>query len=288
MLPEESFVARYVHEGNILPGRQRGPGVAQVNGQPAAPFFLPAVRLHAGKRAHQRALAAIDVSGGGNDMHGSARPACIRIREGRQRLAHRVEYPVIVLFGHAAQIEQAGAVVDAREHGRVAGTQGAGERFGEPERPPLQGDTGCSAAADPAVVRDDRYPEGRGEPVGTVPQPLRVGVQGPDNRRCFARDRRLQRREGKFVGPYRSGERVACQPGDDLRPAEQQTRLGSAQQFVTAGDDDVGPAGQRGGSVRFFGKVRIGRQQSTARDRPRGQPRARRPAGSVRPMEQRR
>jgi hypothetical protein len=33
--------------------------------------------------------------------------------------------------------------VDAREHGRVAGTQGAGECFGEPERPPLQGDTGC-------------------------------------------------------------------------------------------------------------------------------------------------
>jgi len=111
-----------------------------------------------------------------------ALPASARSK-GCQGVAYRVENPVIVPFGHAAQIEQAGAVVDAREHGRVAGTQGARERFGEPERPSRQGNTGCSAAADPAFVRDDRHPEGLGEPVGTAPQRSRVRVQRLDNRR---------------------------------------------------------------------------------------------------------
>ncbi len=96
-------------------------------------------------------------------------------------------------------------------------------------------------------------------------KPPRVRVQRLDNRRWFARDRRLQRGEGKFVGPDGTGKRVARQPGDDLRAAKQQTGLGTAQQFVAAGDDDVGPAGQRGGGIRFLGKVRIGRQQSTAK-----------------------
>jgi hypothetical protein len=122
------------------------------------------------------------MAGGGNDVHFLVRPAGIRVVKGCECLEYRLKDPVIVLLGHAAQIEQAGAVVDAGEHGRVTGTQGSRKRFGELECPPRQGNTGCPAAADPTVVRDDRHLEGIGEPVGTAPQLCRVRVQRLDNR----------------------------------------------------------------------------------------------------------
>src|SRR6476469_6260485 len=64
---QEAFVARYVNKRHILSGWQRGPGVTQIDSQPAAPFSLPTVRLHTGEGANQGAFAGIDVPGGGYD-----------------------------------------------------------------------------------------------------------------------------------------------------------------------------------------------------------------------------
>ena len=132
--------------------------------------------------------------------------------------------------------------MDARQHCRIAGAQVA--------LPVPRGAVAPSPAAERRGRR--RRPLGRradttgtpracGERVGAAPQLPGVRMQRPDNRRWSARNRRLQRREGEFVGPEGARQRVAGQPGDDLRAAEQQTGLGSAQQFVAAGGDDVGP-----------------------------------------------
>jgi len=66
---DEALVPRYVDEGHLLPGRQRGPGVAQVDGHPAPALLGPAVGLHARQRADQRRLAVVDVAGGGQHLH---------------------------------------------------------------------------------------------------------------------------------------------------------------------------------------------------------------------------
>ena len=82
-------MARYVDERYILSGRERGSGVTQVDGQPAAPFFLPTVRLHAGEGADQGAFTGIDVPGGGYDVHSSAHPPSVRGLEGCQHFPYR-------------------------------------------------------------------------------------------------------------------------------------------------------------------------------------------------------
>jgi hypothetical protein len=184
------------------------------------------------------------MSGRGNDVHRSARPARVRNLKVCQCPPHRLENPVVVPYRHATQIDQARAVVNARQHGRDAGTQETRESLREPERPPRQGDTGGTPAAYPAVMRYDGHSECSGEPVGTAPQLPDVCMQRLHNRRWSARDGRLERGEGKFVSPDGTGERVAGQPRDDLLAAKQQSCLRAAQQFVTAGNDDVGPAGQ--------------------------------------------
>ena len=68
---DEPLVAGDVDDGEPPTGRQRGPGEAEVDGQPAAAFFRPAIGFHARQGADQRRLAVVDVAGGGDHVHGA-------------------------------------------------------------------------------------------------------------------------------------------------------------------------------------------------------------------------
>jgi hypothetical protein len=66
----ESFVPRHVDERDLLAGRQRHPGEAEVDRHAPALLRLPPVRLHPGERVHQHRLPVIHMTGGGDDVHG--------------------------------------------------------------------------------------------------------------------------------------------------------------------------------------------------------------------------
>ncbi len=63
------FMAGHIDDAQHIAIGQRGVGVAQLDRDAARLFFLQAVRLHAGERAHQRGLAMVDVACGADD-HG--------------------------------------------------------------------------------------------------------------------------------------------------------------------------------------------------------------------------
>ncbi len=60
----ESLVAGDVHDARLDRVAQRQGREAQVDGDAAALFFLPAVGVDAGQGLHQRRLAVVDVTGG--------------------------------------------------------------------------------------------------------------------------------------------------------------------------------------------------------------------------------
>ncbi|HEY7069747.1 MAG TPA: hypothetical protein VH479_06540 [Acidimicrobiales bacterium] len=70
---DEAGVAGHVHEGQVLPGRQRRPGEAEVDSQPACLLLGQAVGIHAGERLDQGRLAVVDVARGGDDAHAATR-----------------------------------------------------------------------------------------------------------------------------------------------------------------------------------------------------------------------
>ena len=79
-----------------------------------------------------------------------------------------------------------------------------------------------------------------------------------------ARTRRLERGEGEFVGAHRARQRMPCHPRDHVGATEHDARLRAAEQLVTAGGDDVGAFGQRGGGVGLVGQQRVRREQPAA------------------------
>ena len=66
---DEAFVAGYVDDAHLPAGGQCEPGEAELDGQSAFLLLAQAVRVNAGERADERALAVIDVSGGTDDVH---------------------------------------------------------------------------------------------------------------------------------------------------------------------------------------------------------------------------
>src|SRR5699024_7904425 len=66
---EEAFVPGHGDEGDLLPRGKRGPGEAEIDGQPAPPLLHPSIRLDPGEGADQCGLAVVDVPGGGDDLH---------------------------------------------------------------------------------------------------------------------------------------------------------------------------------------------------------------------------
>src|SRR4051794_10155177 len=72
--------------------------------------------------------------------------------QNRERALHGGQQPVVVGLGYAAGIDQAGAAVDARKHGRIAESQQFGGLDRKLDGPAGQQDPRAAAAADAAVV----------------------------------------------------------------------------------------------------------------------------------------
>ena len=66
---QEAHVARNVDEAHAFTVRQGGVGEAEVDGETAAAFLVPAVGVGARQRLHQRRLAVVDVAGCCYDAH---------------------------------------------------------------------------------------------------------------------------------------------------------------------------------------------------------------------------
>jgi hypothetical protein len=64
-----NFVPGHVDERDLLAGRKRHPGEAEVDGHAPALLRLPPVRFHPGERAHQHRFPVIHMTGGGDDVH---------------------------------------------------------------------------------------------------------------------------------------------------------------------------------------------------------------------------
>ena len=70
---DEPLVAWHVDEGQPTAAGQRHPGEPEVDGEPAALFLSPPVRLHPGERPHERGLPVIHVPCGRDHLHGRVR-----------------------------------------------------------------------------------------------------------------------------------------------------------------------------------------------------------------------
>ena len=66
---DEPLVTRDVDDPHLPARRQLQPGEAQVNGETPTLLLLEAVRVDAGQRLDERALAVVDVTGCRNDVH---------------------------------------------------------------------------------------------------------------------------------------------------------------------------------------------------------------------------
>ena len=67
---DEPLVTRDVDDPHLPARRQLEPGETQVDGEAPALLLLEAVRVDAGQRLDERALAVVDVTGRRNDVHG--------------------------------------------------------------------------------------------------------------------------------------------------------------------------------------------------------------------------
>ncbi|KOV21656.1 hypothetical protein ADK58_30665 [Streptomyces sp. XY152] len=81
---------------------------------------------------------------------------------------------------------------------------------------------------------------------------FRVSAARLFGRRRRTRQRGLQRGQGHFVDPEGTGEWMPGHGADQVLPSEDESALGSAQQFVPAGGDERGPGFQLGPRVRLL------------------------------------
>ncbi len=225
------------------PDAKRGPGEAEIDGQPATTLLLPTVGLHAGEGPDEGALAVVDVAGGGNDIRVRGLQRSSRSRASASRTApsrrsssdsgmHRRSSrhtPSCTRGSTAGSPARRGPAADS-------GRRTAHPGRGTPGAPPPPTRPSCATTDAPTAV---------GESLGPGAQPFGIGVQRLGHRRSAGAEGRLERGEGEFVGAHRARQRMPRHPGDHVRAAEHDARLRAAEQLVTAGGDDVGAFGQR-------------------------------------------
>src|SRR5699024_948616 len=84
---------------------------------------------------------------------------------------------LVIGLGHASQVDEASAPVDAGGGGRFAEPQPGRAVLGQFDRPAGQGHPRGSPAADPTVVGDDGGTGRLGEGFGAGPQPVGVDME---------------------------------------------------------------------------------------------------------------
>ena len=101
-----------------------GPAVAELDREPAPALLVEPVRVLAGERPDQRGLAVVDVPGGGDDVHLSAR------LEPVARPGGRLGQVVVRSAGTASRSSSSRPSRDVPEHGGLTAAQGLGEGAG--------------------------------------------------------------------------------------------------------------------------------------------------------------
>ena len=116
----------------------------------------------------------------------------------------------------------------------------------------------------PLHARSHLPVERGGEAFRAEAQDLGIEVECLVDGRLAGCEGGLERGEREFVGTHRPRHRVAGQSRDDVRPAQEDPRLRTAQQLVSGCDDDVRPGGERGRGIRLLRQSCIRLQQPAA------------------------
>ena len=188
---DELLVAGDVDEPDLAPARQRRPGVAEVDREPAPLLLGEAVGVDAGERDDQRRLAVVDVTGRRDDAQ-FARHRSVLVHE--VVAFHGVEDGAgdvgNLRVGDGPHVEQHVVVRRAAEHRRRARRAAvprseAGSRTAHPHAPGREGLTGERAAADHRVAAHDvRAFEVAPDRLGQRAGAFREGVDGSWIIRC--------------------------------------------------------------------------------------------------------
>ena len=234
---DEPLVPGHVDEREPPARRQRRPGEAEVDGEPAPALLRPPVGLHAGERAHQRGLAVVDVAAVATTSTPVAhRPGHLQHGGGERVVVGRVD---------AAQVQQAAVGVDVADDRRAARPQRLGERAGQRHRGAGQRVLRRPAPADRAPRSPPRRRRARRRPA--APPARRRGARSPAGSAASSRatgrrgpaQRRLQRGQRRLVDPQRPVERVPAQPlhqlGRGRAPARPAGRRAACRRWPAPG-----------------------------------------------------
>ena len=210
MLPMKRWCPGTSTKREHLAGRQRRPGVAEVDRHPAPALLGPAVGLHAGERPDQGATCR-----GRRGRRWRRRARCGTARRDRSAGRRRRARP-----GRSAGRAGSRPRSTRPTTARVADAAAAGVRRGQRDRP---------AAAAPARARRRRRRRRRAATTSPPTPRRRAGRSAPRaaRSRVGAQARcqvgvsrpaqgRLERGEGELVDPQRPGQRVPAQPLDDV------------------------------------------------------------------------
>ncbi len=262
----EALVAGDVDQAQPAPRGQVEGREAQLDGDAARLLGGQAVGVAAGEGQHQRRLAVVDVAGRAKDERLAHAP-----RPGDQR---RQGGEVVVAEGQ--HVEQHPPVAQPARHGGVAGAQGRRQhrRVGGGERDGEAGDLGQRQRppAHAADGRDHLPAHRRGEPLGPAASLVRVAVQRRQGRDpppgeggvAVQRQRRLQGGEDELVRAQGPHQRVVPGAADRLGGADQDPRLGPADQLVRAEGHQVAARRDAGRGVGLAGDGRLGAQDAAA------------------------
>ncbi len=109
---QKTNVPGNVDEADALTRWQDRVSKAEIDGEPSTLLFGKAIWVGAGKRQHQRTLAVVNVTSGGNNAHGC--------------LAHcpqGVDHDAVVLGIDAAQIDEGTALANSSDYWCAVGAQ---------------------------------------------------------------------------------------------------------------------------------------------------------------------
>ncbi len=220
--------------------------IADVDGHAAATFLGEPIGIDPGQRAQQCGLAMVDVSGGPDD-DGHRRPERVRQSQPQRGIVGRV---------HGPKVEMDRSILDPADDRRIAGAQPTGEgrrsraAHDEPHR--RKGLPGQRSAADrrghrrDLDLRTECVREIGHDGVPTAAERVGAGGDHPPHRdvcccptRAVQAERRGERRQRDLLRSNRARQRVLPDPGDQVRPTNDQTGLRSTHELVTAERDQV-------------------------------------------------
>ncbi len=251
-------MARHVDERErFLAGRQRRPGVAELDGEPAPALLLEPVGLHPGERFDQRRFAVVDMTRRRDDVH--REPAQQRGANGGSEIA-------IPLRRHRARVDEAAATRERRAiTGGLAARSSSAQRSGSASAHPGSSSPGAPPPPTAPAL-------GTGSPPPASPASLstracncsavacsacHVGVGGVRKVASSAASVSLSTRKARASGARR--QRCTSSAAPAMMPA-----CGPPSSLSPLAVTRLAPPAQRRREVRLVGQQRVGLQQAAA------------------------